>query len=337
MATKKSKPSKGNEEAKNTKEELGYDPDKGFGKVMFFFKKNPMALVVVLLVIAALLGLMFYNNHQKKAAEDAHLQEVIANEKEALKSQQQQSDITKGTDMQLVQNQESLVQAFGKTPKGYIRNWDGSLLSLGDNNMTSDQVLYSYLKGISTLDMATVQKYSRNSSVYKTYSGYFDQGTAVSTDNSKEFEKELYRQAMLSVQTDKIVSTSVFTDNKVAYTVRLKMLDYSDKDFLDDPEVQKSLYDTMRKYSDAQNDSEKMKQYLREWLENYYTSGKAKLTEQTVDVTLEKYPDLNTGWLVSIDAPLDNDFKYSEGNPVFQYIQDNYYSWLTDTATQESE
>ncbi len=177
---------------------------------------------------------------------------------------------------------------------------------------------------------------------------------------------------MLSVQTDKIISTSVFTDNKVAYTVRLKMLDYSDKDFLDDPEVQKSLYDTMRKYSDAQNDSEKMKhysdkdflddpevqkslydtmrkysdaqndsekmkQYLREWLENYYTSGKAKLTEQTVDVTLEKYPDLNTGWLVSIDAPLDNDFKYSEGNPVFQYIQDNYYSWLTDTATQESE
>ncbi len=182
MATKKSKPSKGTEEAKNTKEELGYDPDKGFGKVMFFFKKNPAALVVVLLVIAALLGLMFYNNHQKKAAEDAHLQEVIANEKEALKTQQQQSDITKGTDMQLVQNQESLVQAFGKTPKGYIRNWDGSLLSLGDNNMTSDQVLYSYLKGISTLDMATVQKYSRNSSVYKTYSGYFDQGTAVSTD-----------------------------------------------------------------------------------------------------------------------------------------------------------
>lgn len=315
MATSKNKKNDSSKPMGNTKEELGYDPDKGVGKVIFFFQKNPLYFVVAILVVVAIIGAMMWNGASKRNAEKAEEDRITSEIDKRRAAANQGTDIGKGTDQQLLASQDSLKESYGNPPNGYIWDWGGDLLSLGDTSMTSEEVLYAYLKGISSLDLATVRKYSRDSSVYSTYSSYFDKvNNLVETgDSDFGFEKNLYRQAMLSLQVDSIASTTLFTNNKVSYTVNVKMLDYSDKTFTDSAENRASIFETLDKYSNSEDDKTKAKQYLQDWLLKYYTSGKAKLYDKQVDITLQKYPDLNTGWLVNIDKDLDNNFKYSDG------------------------
>ena len=337
MATSKNKKNDSSKPMGNTKEELGYDPDKGVGKVIFFFQKNPLYFVVAILVVVAIIGAMMWNGASKRNAEKAEEDRITSEIDKRRAAANQGTDIGKGTDQQLLASQDSLKESYGNPPNGYIWDWGGDLLSLGDTSMTSEEVLYAYLKGISSLDLATVRKYSRDSSVYSTYSSYFDKvNNSVETgDSAFGFEKNLYRQAMLSLQVDSIASTTLFTNNKVSYTVNVKMLDYSDKTFTDSAENRASIFETLDKYSNSEDDKTKAKQYLQDWLLKYYTSGKAKLYDKQVDITLQKYPDLNTGWLVNIDKDLDNNFKYSDGNGVYNYVMDNYRDWYTDKIAED--
>lgn len=323
----------------NTKEDLGYDPDKGIGKVIFFFQKNPLYFIVAVAVVVVLVGLMMWNGISQHNADKAEHDKISSEIDKQLSAADQGTDIGKGTDQQLLASQDSLKESFGNPPSGYIWNWGGDLLSLGDTSMTSEEVLYAYLKGISSLDLATVRKYSRDSSVYTTYSSYFDEVNNATTtgDSDMGFEKNLYRQAMLSLQVDSIASTTLFTNNKVSYTVNVKMLDYSDKTFTDSAENRASIFETLDKYTNSEDDKTKAKQYLQDWLLKYYTGGKAKLYDKQVDVTIQKYPDLNTGWLVSIDNDLDNNFKYSDGNGVYNYVMSNYQDWYIDKVTEDAK
>lgn len=321
-----------------SREALGYDPNKGFGKLLYFASRNKGltagAMAVVVLIVAIFAGVNIFQGN-KQAEEQAAIQEKI---RQNIADTNAEATTGSGTDEQLLQSQDALTSSYGQAPEGYLWDWDGTLLSLGDTSMTAEEVLYSYLKGISTLDLATVQKYSRGSSVYKTYSAYFDEINtgAESGSTSKDFEKDLYRQAMLSLQADSIASSTLFTNNKVSFTVNVKMLDYSDKTFTDSSENRASIFETLDRYTNTEDDKVKAKQYLQDWLLDYYTSGKAQLYNKKIDITLQKYPDLNTGWLVCIDTDLDNDFKYSDGNGVYDYVMANYQDWYIDKVEQES-
>lgn len=339
MAAAKSKKTNSAKPMGNTKEELGYDPDKGIGKVIFFFQKNPLYFIVAVVVVIAIVGAMLWNGASKRNAEKAEQEKISSEINKKISEANRGTDIGKGTDQQLLASQDSLKESYGNPPSGYIWDWGGELLSLGDTSMTSEEVLYAYLKGISNLDLATVRKYSRDSAVYSTYSSYFDEvNNSVETgDSNFGFEKNLYRQAMLSLQVDSIASTTLFTNNKVSYTVNVKMLDYSDKTFTDSAENRASIFETLDKYTNSEDDKTKAKQYLQDWLLKYYTSGKAKLYNKQVDITLQKYPDLNTGWLVSIDNDLDNNFKYSDGNGVYDYVMNNYQDWYVDKIANDAQ
>lgn len=339
MAASKGKKNDSAKPMGNTKEELGYDPDKGVGKVIYFFQKNPMYFIVAVVIVVVIIGLSMWNGVSKRNAERAESERISKEVSKKISEADKGSDTSKGTDQQLLASQDSLKESYGNPPSGYIWDWGGDLLSLGDTSMTSEEVLYAYLKGISSLDLATVRKYSRDSAVYSTYSSYFDEvNNSVETgDSDFGFEKNLYRQAMLSLQVDSIASTTLFTNNKVSYTVNVKMLDYSDKTFTDSAENRASIFETLDKYSNSEDDKTKAKQYLQDWLLKYYTSGKAKLYDKQVDITLQKYPDLNTGWLVSIDNDLDNNFKYSDGNGVYDYVMNNYRDWYTDKITGDAQ
>lgn len=339
MVAAKSKKTNSAKPMGNTKEELGYDPDKGIGKVIFFFQRNPMYFIVAIVVVVAIVGAMMWNGVSKRNAEKAEQEKISSEINKKISESNQGTDIGKGTDQQLLASQDSLKESYGNPPSGYIWDWGGELLSLGDTSMTSEEVLYAYLKGISSLDLATVRKYSRDSAVYSTYSSYFDEvNNSVETgDSNFGFEKNLYRQAMLSLQVDSIASTTLFTNNKVSYTVNVKMLDYSDKTFTDSAENRASIFEALDKYTNSEDDKTKAKQYLQDWLLKYYTSGKAKLYNKQVDITLQKYPDLNTGWLVSIDNDLDNNFKYSDGNGVYDYVMNNYQDWYVDKIANDAQ
>lgn len=232
----------------------------------------------------------------------------------------------------LMRQQSELIAKYGSLPEGYLWDLDGTLLSQGDKSMSAEEVLYAYINGLKSLDFSMAQKYSRNSRVVETYSGYFDSMNS-NTDYSDAFYRNMYKQALLSMQVLGIESNSIFADNKQVFTVRIQMLDLTDKTFWVKDKYY--IYQSLRVYSEE--DSTKADLFLYDYILNYYKSEEAATREVTFDITLEKYIDLDTGWLVSIDTDIDNACKYSDGTPVIRYIKEMYNSEGRDMInSQES-
>ena len=232
----------------------------------------------------------------------------------------------------LMRQQSELIAKYGNLPEGYLWDLDGTLLSQGDKSMSAEEVLYAYINGLKSLDFSMAQKYSRNSRVVETYSGYFDSMNS-NTDYSDAFYRNMYKQALLSMQVLGIESNSIFADNKQVFTVRIQMLDLTDKTFWVKDKYY--IYQSLRVYSEE--DSTKADLFLYDYILNYYKSEEAATREVTFDITLEKYIDLDTGWLVSIDTDIDNACKYSDGTPVIRYIKEMYNSEGRDMInSQES-
>lgn len=219
----------------------------------------------------------------------------------------------------LMKQQPELIARYGSLPDGYLWNLDGTLLSQGDKSMSAEEVLYAYLNGLKSLDFSMAQKYSRNSRVVSTYTGYFDSKNTT-TDYSDSFYRNIYKHALLSMQIVRIEDNSVFADNKQVFTVRVQMLDLTDKTFWEKDKYE--IYSALKIYNNE--DSTKADIFLYDYILAYYKSGEASTREVTFDITLEKYADLDTGWLVSIDTDIDNACKYTDGTPVIRHIKAMY-------------
>ena len=261
--------------------------------------KDHKALVAViaaaiLVIILIIIGSVDSYNKQKQQEEiDAYTEEQM---------KLIQGD-TESNDSLLMRMQSDLELSYGVAPKGYVWNLDGTLLSLGDKSMSAEEVVYAYLNGLKSLDFSSVQKFSRDSLVAKTYSGYFNDLNK-STDYNDSFIRNIYRECLLSLQVEGIENTSVFAENKQVFTVKVSMLDLTQKDFwLKDKE---EIYKNLKVYNSDQSDSTKADMYLYDYINRYYVSEDAARREVTFDLTLQKYPDLDTGWLVSIDTDIDS-------------------------------
>lgn len=224
-------------------------------------------------------------------------------------------------DSMLMQIQDDLVADYGKVPEGYIWDVDGTLLSLGDKDMSAEDVVYAYFRGLQSLDMSMVQKYSRESLVEATYSGYYDENDK-NTDYTDSFLRKMYTNSLLSMQVLGVESTSNFAENKRVFTVKVKMLDLTDKDFWRADRL--DIYKNLQVYSSDESDSTKADIYLYDYISSYYSSGLANLRDVSFDVTVQKYPDLNTGWLVSVDTDIDQACRYADGKLVVSYIMEQF-------------
>lgn len=283
---------------------------KGFFKV----KRNIIILVVVILVLIVVIrGIAGMRAEDKQQEEtDAYTEQLLEQAKEG---------DTEISDSLLIQMQDDLITTYGQVPDGYVWDIDGELLSLGEKDMTAEDVVYSYLNGLRTLDFSTVQKYSRSSMVVDSYEGYFSE-TDKNTDYTDQFLRNMYREALLSMQLIGIENSSIFAENKQVFSVRVEMLDLTDKDFWYDDRVK--IYENLQLYDSDQSDSTRAEMYLYDYIADYYASEDAAKREVTFDLTVQRYPDLNTGWLVSVDTDIDNACRYADGKLVVSYIQEMY-------------
>lgn len=290
---------------------------KGFLSDVFHDSKKSTIAIVIIVVILVAISLLFSTSKEDKARQEA-LDRAAEQQKKNEELAAQNSTETVSEDAYLIQIQESLVQSFGALPEGYIWNVDGTLLSLGDKNMTSEEVVYAYLNGLRTLDLSIAQKYSRGSRVVQTYSSYFENNT---TTNGyyESFIRNMYKEVLLSIEPGEIVDSSVFAENKQVFTVKLNVLDLSSKDFwVEDKEM---IYNNLYIYSNDEEDSTKGDIFLYDYVLNYYRSPDAVTKDVYVNITVEKYPDLDTGWLVSIDTDINDICTYSDGNLIVNYIR----------------
>lgn len=266
-------------------------------------------LVIFLIVFGSIEN---YNAQKKQEEVDKYTEEQL---KAAGVSSEDSSDSL------LMQMQNDLEISYGDAPDGYIWNMDGTLMSLGDKSMSAEEVVYAYINGLKSLDFSAVQKYSRDSVVVGTYSGYFSD-VDKSTDYNDSFTRNIYRECLLSMQVKGIENTSIFAENKQVFTVKVNMLDLTQKDFwLEDKEI---IYKNLKVYSSDQSDSTKAEIYLYDYISNYYASEDADRRDVTFDITLQKYPDLDTGWLVSVDTDVDSACRYADGKLVVNYINEEF-------------
>lgn len=282
-----------------------------------FVKNNKKVLVIagVVLVVFILIkgGVSVRNEKIKQEEADKLTEQLLAEANEGVTSDE--------GDSLLMQMQPELVKSYGKVPEGFIWESDGSLLSLGDKSMSAEDVVYAYLRGLSSLDISTVERYSRSSKVVESYSTYFDDKNK-NTDYMDQFLRTMYKESLLSLQVKGIESNAVFAANKQVFTVKVSMLDLTNKDFWkkDEMEIYKNLY----LYVQDEADTTKSDIYLYNYISDYYKSDNAVLRDVTFDITVQKYPDLDSGWLVSIDNDVDDACSYKDGKLVVSYIKEMY-------------
>ena len=277
---------------------------------------------MLVLIIFIRGGISARNEKLKQEEADALTQQLL---------EEANQGVTDEEDSLLMQMQPELIESFGKVPDGFIWESDGTLLSLGDKSMSAEEVVYSYFRGLASLDISTVERYSRDSKVVESYSTYFDSKNK-NTDYMDQFLRNMYKECLLSLQIEGIDSNAVFAANKQVFTVKAKMLDLTNKDFWkkDEMEIYKNLY----LYDQDESDTTKSDMYLYSYILDYYESGEALLRDVTFDITVEKYPDLDSGWLVSIDNDVDDACSYKDGKLVVSYIKELYRNVGRDEVMQ---
>lgn len=240
-----------------------------------------------------------------------------------------------GTDEFLINAQDNLIEKFGRPPEGFIWDYDGTTLSIGDPNLTSEEVVYSFIRALALLDFGSAQKYSRGSSVVETYAEYFDSNLSDVFDYKDQFDRNMYKEAIMSLQVEGITDSAVFAENKRVYTVKASMIDLTDKDFWQ--QDKDTLFDELYKYNKIEDDDTKLDLRLYDYILGYYQSPDPVRRDVTFDITVERYPDLNSGWLVSIDKDIDLNCQYSDGVAVLAYIKELFNEYSLNRSLQEQE
>lgn len=306
---------------------------KGFFADVFSSSKKTIIFLIIVAVVIAVIATLVTSNKEKDARQEAIDR---GNKLQEEREQASTEETENSDDVYLLKIQKDLIDSYGPLPDGYIWETDGTLLSLGDPDMSAEDVVYAYLNGVRSLDLSMAQKYSRHSKVVATYEDYFD-SKAIS-DYTDSFKRNMYKEVMLSIQPLEIVDTSVFAENKQVFTVKINILDLSSKDFWipDKEEIYKNLYI----YSKDEEDVTKSDNYLYDYVLSYYRSGTAATKDVTINLTVERFPDLNTGWLVSMDSDLNDLCNYKDGNIVASFIkssfQDEGIDMVRDQMTTET-
>lgn len=297
-------------------------------KLLEKLSKKVLLIIAVVVVLVLFIGRAVFSTMQAQQDQqdaDAYTKQLLEEAK---------SGDSEVTDSLLLQMQDDLIKTYGQVPDGYIWDIDGTLLSLGDPDMTAEEVVYAYLNGLRTLDISSAQRYSRDSMVISTYESYFDE-TNRNTDYTDQFLRNMYREALLSMEIEGIENASVFAENMQVFTVRVKMLDLTLKDFWFDDKME--IYRNLRVYDSDQNDSTRAEMYLYDYISSYYSSDDAAMRETTFDLTVQRYPDLDTGWLVSIDTDIDSACRYADGTLVVSYINEMYRDEGLDLLEEEDK
>jgi hypothetical protein len=223
---------------------------------------------------------------------------------------------------ELMNKQPDLNQKYGSLQDGFIWDYDGTVISLGDKNLTAEESMYAFLNGIRTLDFNSAQRYSKGSYVVSRYNEFFNSSDSRSDSYEENFYRNMYTLVLMSLQVHGVTNIATFADNKQVFTVELEIIDLSDKDFwLDDKE---EIFDNMYIYDQEEEDDSKRSQYIYDYILNYYKSPNVKKRTVTANITVEKDATLDTGWLVTIDKDVDNYCYYTDGVSINKYIMYQY-------------
>lgn len=284
--------------------------------------------IITLAVVAGVIGLIcFKSSLEKKASEEDAKQKAKEAAEEYQRTHQQGTEFSYDYDAVL---QKNLVKKYGDPPEGFKWSVTGDLVAVGSDTMNAEDVLYTYLRSLSMLDFYTAQEYSEDSNVVSTYQDYY--ANYGIEDYYDDFLRKQYKYALTTLEILQIGDTAVFADGTENVTVKLNMIDLTDKDFwLKDKDT---LFDTLFNYKVYQDDDTKADQYLYDYIYNLYEQGSLPKKEVDVEIVLGK--SAGGGWLVTNDKELDAALGYDWGTDIAKFIQDEYQQYELKRTLKES-
>lgn len=294
---------------------------------LFGFELGKKQIIIGGIIIAVIGGGLAYSSYK----ENKEYQKRLEEQQKAIEAQQQQSN--EGVMSYEDAMQQSLVEQYGEPPEGF--KWDilGNLVALSSDDMSAEDIIHTYIRSISILDFATAQRYASSSKIYDTYNNYYDEITNVVTDYYNQFLRKQYTFAIQSIENLGIESTATMADGTQVMSVKLNVLDLTDKDFWRDD--MQEIYRQMRVFGESEEDDTKRDQYLYDYIYSKYEDGTIGKREVVCDFKVGK--QRNGGWLITDDSELNAYLKYDQGNDIAQYIISAYNDWLQETTLAEQE
>lgn len=284
--------------------------------------------IITLAIVAGVIGLIgFKNSLERRASEEDAKQKAKEAAEEYQRTHQQGTEFSYDYDAVL---QKNLVKKYGDPPEGFKWSVTGDLVAVGSDTMNAEDVLYTYLRSLSMLDFYTAQEYSEDSNVVSTYQDYY--ANYGIEDYYDDFLRKQYKYALTTLEILQIGDTAVFADGTENVTVKLNMIDLTDKDFwLKDKDT---LFDTLFNYKVYQDDDTKADQYLYDYIYKLYEKGSLPKKEVDVEIVLGK--SAGGGWLVTNDKELDAALGYDWGTDIAKFIQDEYQQYELKRTLKES-
>lgn len=276
------------------------------------FKIGKKHIIIIGVIIAIIVLVSTISSANKKKEIEERKSQVL---KEQQEKDTQQVD-TSGLSRVELQQQEFINQ-WGSPPEGFRWNNKGSLVATSVETLTNEEVLWSYLRALSILDFSTVEKYSYLSMIDSTYLSYFSDSSVGNASYYKQFIRKAYKFALTTIEIDSVGNMAVFSDGTCVATVKLKVLDLTNKDFwLKDEET---IFKKLQEFNETEDDSVKAEQYIYDYIYSAYESGAVGKKDVTVEIKLDKV--ILGGWLVSDDTDLDMILRYDKGVNVATHIQ----------------
>lgn len=292
------------------------------------YDKKKLGIIVVSLIFILLFvkgcssSISSKSNDKYKPDYSSILEGIDVNQSQASGDAQGVEEGNKLYNQVLVDKQPDLISKYGNLPEGFIWDYDGTVISLGNKDLTAEETMYSFLNGIRTLDFSSAQRYSRNSFVVERYNNFYNVSESKSSSYEENFYRNMYTLVLMSMQTHRVTNTATFANEKQVFTVELEIIDLSDKDFWKDDEY--TIYKNLYIYEQDEVDDSKSEQYIYDYILNHYKEDDVKKKVITVNLSVEKDATLDTGWLVTIDKDIDNYCYYKDGVSVNKYIMYQY-------------
>lgn len=272
--------------------------------------------LIVVLVVVGFIILSVVATNRTKRLEAENKKAVTVEVKDSLTEEEKHQEIYR--------------QEWGNPPEGFQWKPDGSLEPLGASELGYEDVAFVYIKALSGLDFSTAQKLSKGSKVIARYESYFKETTTKSYYG--QFLRQVYTQALLSMESLKVENSAIFADGKRVVTFKVKLLDLTDKEFWG--KDKDTIYKTMRSYNIGEQDNTKAKQYLYNYVIGEYTRGAVPKREVTVELVLNQVGD---SWLIVDDTALYMACSYENGVNVVEHINHSYTEWLREDLRREGK
>ena len=289
-------------------------------------KKSKKPKIILICVVVFIGMLIAANAHAKnKEAQNTGSSSVVEEEDTG----DEEEPVEELSDAEA--EQQSFIKEWGTPPEGFRWDEEKNLVPVSDKSLTDEEVISNYLRALSTLNMETVQKYAYNSAILDAYTSYFSEDA--SEDYTIQFQRQILSKSLQSLEVEGIENKAVFANGRRIVTVKIKVMDLSYKDFWKDD--QDKVYNDLRTCLSGESDNVKAQKYVYDLILNYFKKDNpdVKYKETSVDIVLDKVSF--GGWTVTDDTSLDMLCEYKDGTSIYEYIMQQYSTWIEETLEQE--